>query len=80
MSVFAVEEKRPVKILRINRPEKLNAINTAVASELQEAFALFDRFDAARAYQVGLANRIVSNGRKIEKARKPPSWRRSHWR
>jgi len=47
---------------------------------LQEAFALFDRFDAARAYQVGLTNRIVSNGRKIEKARKPPSWRRSHWR
>jgi enoyl-CoA hydratase/carnithine racemase len=68
VSVVAVEEKGPVTIVRINRPEKMNAINKAVAIELQEAFALFDRFDAARAYQAGLANRIVSNGSEIEEA------------
>src|SRR3954468_11869261 len=43
MSVVTVEERGPVTIVAINRPEKLNAINKAVAIELQEAFAAFDR-------------------------------------
>jgi enoyl-CoA hydratase len=42
MSVVAVEEKGPVSIIRINRPEKLNAISSAVAVELQGAFEAFD--------------------------------------
>jgi enoyl-CoA hydratase/carnithine racemase len=43
MSVVSVEERGPVSIVSINRPEKLNAINKAVAIELQQAFAAFDR-------------------------------------
>ena len=43
MSVVTVENRGPVSIIAINRPEKLNAINKAVAIELQQAFAEFDR-------------------------------------
>jgi len=42
MSVVAVEQRGPVSIIRINRPEKLNAISAAVAVELQRAFQAFD--------------------------------------
>ena len=43
MSVVTVENRGPVSVIAINRPEKLNAINKAVAIELQQAFAEFDR-------------------------------------
>ena len=42
MSVVTVEEAGPVSIIRINRPDKLNAISSAVAVELQRAFQAFD--------------------------------------
>jgi enoyl-CoA hydratase len=42
MSVVTVEERGPISIIRINRPEKLNAISAAVAVELQRAFQAFD--------------------------------------
>ena len=42
MSVVTVEERGAVSIIRINRPEKLNAISAAVAVELQRAFQAFD--------------------------------------
>jgi enoyl-CoA hydratase len=42
MSVVTVEVRGPVSIIRINRPEKLNAISAAVAVELQRAFQAFD--------------------------------------
>lgn len=42
MSVVTVEERGPVSVIRINRPEKLNAISSAVAVELQRAFQAFD--------------------------------------
>src|SRR6185312_10810763 len=45
MSVVTVEQRGPVSVIAINRPEKLNAINKAVAIELQEAFAAFDGSD-----------------------------------
>ena len=35
MSVVTVEERGPVTIVAINRPEKLNAINNQVAVDLQ---------------------------------------------
>ena len=41
--VVTVEEQGPVSIIRINRPERLNAISSAVAVELQAAFHAFDR-------------------------------------
>ncbi|HUB12659.1 MAG TPA: enoyl-CoA hydratase-related protein [Acetobacteraceae bacterium] len=42
MSVVTVEARGAVSIIRINRPEKLNAISAAVAVELQRAFQAFD--------------------------------------
>jgi enoyl-CoA hydratase len=42
MSVVTVEERGPVSVIRINRPEKMNAISAAVAVELQRAFQAFD--------------------------------------
>src|ERR1700733_5135206 len=45
MSVVTTEQHGPVSIIRINRPEKLNAISSAVAVELQQAFEAFDASD-----------------------------------
>ncbi len=42
MSVVTVEQRGPISIIRINRPEKLNAISAAVAVELQRAFQAFE--------------------------------------
>ena len=42
MSVVTTEQRGPISIIRINRPEKLNAISAAVAVELQQAFQAFD--------------------------------------
>ncbi|PPQ39518.1 enoyl-CoA hydratase/isomerase family protein [Rhodopila globiformis] len=42
MPVVTVEDRGAVSIIRINRPERLNAINQAVAVELQAAFQAFD--------------------------------------
>src|SRR3984957_8792527 len=42
MSVVTTEERGPISIIRINRPEKMNAISAAVAVELQRAFQAFD--------------------------------------
>jgi enoyl-CoA hydratase len=42
MGVVTTEERGPVSIIRINRPEKLNAISSTVAVELQQAFQAFD--------------------------------------
>ena len=43
MSVVTTQQRGPVSIIAINRPEKRNAINQAVAVELQRAFLEFDR-------------------------------------
>lgn len=45
MSAVSVEDKAAVSIIRINRPERLNAINQDVAVELQRAFKAFDADD-----------------------------------
>ena len=42
MQVVTTEHRGPISIIRINRPERLNAINQAVAVELQQAFQAFD--------------------------------------
>lgn len=42
MSAVSVEDRGAISIIRINRPEKLNAINQAVALEMQQAFKTFD--------------------------------------
>ncbi|HEX2943123.1 MAG TPA: enoyl-CoA hydratase-related protein, partial [Rhodopila sp.] len=42
MSVVTTEKRGPISIIRINRPERLNAINQPVAEGLQQAFKAFD--------------------------------------
>ena len=42
MPVVSVEDRGAISIIRIDRPEKLNAISQAVAVEMQLAFKAFD--------------------------------------
>jgi enoyl-CoA hydratase len=62
MTVVIVEQRGPVSVIAINRPEKLNAINKAVAIELQQAFAAFDRSEQRVAILTGLGGRAFSSG------------------
>ncbi|HEX3537946.1 MAG TPA: enoyl-CoA hydratase-related protein [Stellaceae bacterium] len=73
MSVVTVEERGPVTIVAINRPEKLNAINKAVAIELQEAFAAFDRSTQRVAILTGTGGRAFSAGADVTDL--PELWR-----
>jgi enoyl-CoA hydratase len=73
MSVVTVEERGPVTIVSINRPEKLNAINKAVAIELQQAFAAFDRSDQRVAILTGAGGRAFSAGADVTDL--PELWR-----
>src|SRR5213082_2905364 len=62
MSVVSVEKRGPVSIVSIKRPEKLNAINKAVAIELQAAFAAFDQSSQRVAILTGAGGRAFSAG------------------
>src|ERR1700676_2414563 len=73
MSVVTVEERGPVSIIAINRPEKLNAINKAVAIELQRAFAAFDRSAQRVAVLTGTGGRAFSSGADVTDL--PELWR-----
>jgi enoyl-CoA hydratase len=42
MPAVTVEDRGAISIIRINRPERLNAIGQAVAVEMQQAFKTFD--------------------------------------
>ena len=42
MPAVTVEDRGAISIIRINRPERLNAIGQAVAVEMQHAFKAFD--------------------------------------
>src|SRR5258708_25312812 len=73
MSVVSVEERGSVSIVSINRPEKLNAINKAVALELQAAFAAFDRSEQRVAVLTGIGGRAFSAGADVTDL--PELWR-----
>jgi enoyl-CoA hydratase/carnithine racemase len=73
MSVVTVENRGPVTIVAINRPEKLNAINQAVAVELQEAFAGFDHSEQRIAVMTGTGGRAFSSGADVTDL--PELWR-----
>lgn len=73
MSVVSVEERGPVSVIAIDRPEKLNAINKAVAIELQEAFAAFDKSDQRVAILTGRGGRAFSAGADVTDL--PELWR-----
>ena len=73
MAVVTVEERGPVSVIAINRPEKLNAINKAVAVELQNAFAAFDRSEQRVAVLTGAGGRAFSAGADVTD--QPELWR-----
>src|ERR1700681_3110671 len=73
MSVVTIEQRGPVSIISINRPEKLNAINKAVAIELQEAFAAFDHSAQRVAILCGAGGRALSAGADVTDL--PELWR-----
>ena len=73
MSVVTVENRGPVSVIAINRPEKLNAINKAVAIELQLAFAEFDSSAQRIAVLTGAGERAFSSGADVTDL--PELWR-----
>ncbi len=73
MSVVTIEERGPISVIAINRPEKLNAINKAVAIELQNAFAAFDRSAQRVAILTGTGGRAFSSGADVTDL--PELWR-----
>jgi enoyl-CoA hydratase/carnithine racemase len=73
MSVVTVEERGPVSIISIARPEKLNAINKQVAIDLQLAFAEFDASKQRVAILTGSGGRAFSAGADVTDL--PELWR-----
>lgn len=62
MRVVTTEQCGAVCIIRINRPERLNAINSAVAMELQQAFLAFDASDQRVAVLSAAGTRAFTSG------------------
>jgi enoyl-CoA hydratase len=73
MSVVTIEQRGPVSVIAINRPEKLNAINKAVAVELQLAFGEFDRSEQRVAILTGSGGKAFSAGADVTDL--PELWR-----
>lgn len=74
MSAVTVEDRGPISIIRINRPEKLNAINSAVAVEMQRAFQDFDANPEKRVAILSAAgDRAFSSGADVSDL--PELWR-----
>jgi enoyl-CoA hydratase/carnithine racemase len=74
MNAVSVEDRGPISIIRINRPEKLNAISSAVAVEMQLAFQDFDADPAKRVAILSAAgDRAFSSGADVTDL--PELWR-----
>ncbi len=74
MSAVTVEDRGAVSIIRINRPERLNAINQDVAVEMQRAFKEFDLDDTKRvAILSAVGDRSFSAGADVNNL--PELWR-----
>ncbi len=73
MSVVTVEQRGAISIIRINRPDKLNAISSDVALELQVAFEDFERSDQRVAVLSSVGARAFSAGADIHDL--PDLWR-----
>jgi enoyl-CoA hydratase len=73
MSVVAVEQSGEITIIRINRPERLNAISSGVAKELQAAFQAFDRSDQRVAILSAAGDRAFTAGADVTDL--PELWR-----
>lgn len=73
MSTVEVSEIGPVTIIKINRPEKLNAISSGVAIDLQNAFAAFDASDQRVAVLSGAGEKAFTSGADVTDL--PELWR-----
>jgi enoyl-CoA hydratase len=74
MSAVITEHRGPVSIIRINRPERLNAIGQAVAVEMQAAFREFDADPEKRvAILSATGTRAFSSGADVNDL--PELWR-----
>ncbi len=74
MPAVTVEDRGAISIIRINRPERLNAISQAVAVELQQAFKSFDADPGKRvAILSASGNRAFTSGADVNDL--PELWR-----
>jgi len=73
MGVVTVEQRGLVSLIRINRPDKLNAISSAVAMELQAAFRAFDASDQRVAIISAAGERAFTAGADVNDL--PELWR-----
>ncbi len=73
MDVVTVEQRGLVSLIRINRPDRMNAISSAVAVELQRAFAAFDTSEQRVAILSAAGERAFSAGADVSDL--PELWR-----
>jgi enoyl-CoA hydratase len=74
MSAVTTEHRGAISIIRINRPERLNAINKAVAIEMQQHFLAFDADPDKRvAILSGEGDRAFTSGADVSDL--PELWR-----
>jgi enoyl-CoA hydratase/carnithine racemase len=74
MPAVTVEDRGAISIIRINRPERLNAISQAVAVEMQQAFKTFDADPAKRVAILSAAGtRAFTSGADVDDL--PELWR-----
>lgn len=73
MSVVTTEHRGKVSIIRINRPEKMNAISSGVALGIQAAMQEFDRSDQRVAVLSSAGDRAFSSGADVTDL--PELWR-----
>ncbi|MGH7152932.1 MAG: enoyl-CoA hydratase/isomerase family protein [Acetobacteraceae bacterium] len=73
MSVVTAEKRGAISIIRINRPERLNAISAAVAVELQQQMQEFDASDQRVAIISAVGERAFTAGADVTDL--PELWR-----
>jgi enoyl-CoA hydratase len=61
-----IEMHGPVALVRLNRPEALNALNSALMGELAAALAAFDRDEAVRAIVITGSEKAFAAGADIK--------------
>ncbi len=73
MSVVEVEQRGAISLIRINRPDRLNAISKTVAEELQTALQAFDASDQRIAIIGAAGERAFTAGADVSDL--PELWR-----
>ena len=76
MSLVAYAEEGPIAVLRLDRPEKLNAVNAAMVADLGAALDRAEASEAVRAVLLHGEGRAFSAGHDLLEFGE----RGSHWR